>query len=98
MTIFCCWHGERDLILRSVQRTRLEGRAMVLQLSVGTFGKASAVLHLHNFVVPVLFGVAVLAASITGFVTVAPNRLVSGNPIGLFTAAAARFSVGIAVL
>jgi osmoprotectant transport system permease protein len=52
----------------------------------------------RNDVLLVLFAVAVLAAAATGFVTVAPNRLVSGDPVGLFAAADPRFTAPIAVL
>jgi len=54
--------------------------------------------RLHNRVLPVLFGAAAVAALTTGFVTVAPNRLVSGHPVGLFVAADWRFSAAIIVI
>jgi osmoprotectant transport system permease protein len=50
----------------------------------------------HNDVVPVLFGVGALAALTGGFVSVAPNRLLSGRPVGLFAAADMRLSTAIA--
>ncbi len=46
-------------------------------------------------VVPVLFVAAAAAMAAVGFVTVAPNRLVSGRPIGLLAAADARTAGGI---
>ncbi|HEX3952990.1 MAG TPA: ABC transporter permease [Stellaceae bacterium] len=50
----------------------------------------------RNMVVPVLFLASTCAAFGSGFVTVAPNRLVSGRAIGLFAAAAPALSVAIA--
>jgi osmoprotectant transport system permease protein len=52
----------------------------------------------HNRVVPVLVITAAAAASGCGFVTLAPNRLVSGVPIGLFAAADPRLSGAIVLL
>src|SRR5712691_3646834 len=52
----------------------------------------------RNDVMPVLVAASVAAVLTSGFVTSAPNRLISGRPIGLFAAADARFTVGIAVL
>ncbi len=52
----------------------------------------------HNFVLPVLFMVAVVAVLAGGFVTSAPNRLVSGRPIGLFMAADSRLCAAIVVV
>ena len=43
-------------------------------------------LRLHNLVLPALFAAAAVAVLTTGFVTSAPNRLVSGRPVGLFAA------------
>ncbi|HEV8678732.1 MAG TPA: ABC transporter permease, partial [Stellaceae bacterium] len=54
--------------------------------------------RLHKRVVPVLFGAAVLAVLTTGFVTVAPNRLVSGQPVGLFAATDGRLAAAIVVI
>lgn len=55
-------------------------------------------LRLPNRVVPVLFAAAALAVLTTGFVTVAPNRLVSGHPIGLIAAIDGRLVVAIAFI
>jgi osmoprotectant transport system permease protein len=55
-------------------------------------------LRLHNLVLPVLFAAAMAAALMLGFVAVAPNRLVSGRPIGLFAAADSRLTVGMVAL
>ena len=53
--------------------------------------------QLHNLVLPVLFAVGVAAVLTTGFVSVAPNRLLSGRPIGLFAAADMRLGAAIAI-
>ena len=45
-------------------------------------------LSLHNRILPVLFTAGAAAILGSGFVSLAPNRLVSGQPIGLFAAAA----------
>jgi osmoprotectant transport system permease protein len=50
-----------------------------------------------NFVRPVLFAVAGAAVLTQGFVTSAPNRLLSGRPIGLFAAVDPRLCAVIAV-
>jgi osmoprotectant transport system permease protein len=55
-------------------------------------------LRFHNHVVPVLVAAAALAAPICGFVTIAPNRLVSGESVALWLAAEPRFTAAIAVL
>ncbi|MGA8552675.1 MAG: hypothetical protein WB678_20825, partial [Stellaceae bacterium] len=50
---------------------------------------------------PVLLVLVIVAAAATvtaGFVALAPNRLVSGRPIGLLSAAGAAPSIGIAAL
>jgi osmoprotectant transport system permease protein len=52
----------------------------------------------YNLVIPVLFAVSVAAVLATGFVAIAPNRLVSGRPIGLFTAASLPLAATIAGL
>ncbi|HLY44105.1 MAG TPA: ABC transporter permease [Stellaceae bacterium] len=54
--------------------------------------------RLHNRVLPTLVGAAALATLGCGFVTLAPNRLVSGRPIGLFAVADSRFGWAIAGL
>ena len=53
--------------------------------------------QLHNLVLPVLFAIAVAAVLTTGFVSVAPNRLLSGRPIGLFAAVDMRLGAAIAI-
>jgi osmoprotectant transport system permease protein len=52
----------------------------------------------HNTVLPLLFAAGAAAVASTGFLTVAPNRLVSGSSIGLFAAAPAVISGTIAGL
>src|SRR5271170_1122384 len=52
----------------------------------------------RNDVVPTLFAVAVAAVLGTGFVTSAPNRLLSGRPIGLFGAADPRLGAAIGIV
>jgi osmoprotectant transport system permease protein len=59
---------------------------------------APPLLWLHDRVLPVLFAAAVAAALGTGFVTLAPNRLVAGHPIGLFVAADPLLAAAIATL
>ena len=49
-------------------------------------------------VLPVLFAVGGLAALTGGFVSIAPNRLLSGHPIGLFAAADMRLGTAIVVV
>lgn len=51
-----------------------------------------------NDVLPVLFAVGALAVLGLGFVTSAPNRLVSGRPIGLFAAADQRLAIAIVII
>jgi osmoprotectant transport system permease protein len=65
---------------------------------LGTLSGLVPSLRLHNFVLPTLFGVAVTAVLTTGFVTLAPNRLLSGRPIGLFAAADLRLGIAIATI
>jgi len=55
-------------------------------------------IRLHNHVIPLLFAAAVVAAATCGFVAVAPNRLVSGEPVPLWFAADPIFIAGLAVL
>jgi len=54
--------------------------------------------RLHNRVLPTLFAAGVAAVLTTGFVSVAPNRLLSGRPIGLFAAADRRLGAAICVI
>jgi osmoprotectant transport system permease protein len=54
---------------------------------------------LHNRVLPVLFAAAAVVVWDGGFLTLAPNRLVSGRPIGLFAAAGdVRFAAAMTAL
>jgi osmoprotectant transport system permease protein len=52
---------------------------------------------IHNQVLFVLVLTAMLAVLLTGFVAVAPNRLVSGKPIALWSAAGKTFTTALAV-
>jgi len=54
--------------------------------------------RLNNLVLPTLLAAGVAAVLTTGFVAVAPNRLLSGHPIGLFAAANGRLGAAIAVV
>jgi len=54
-------------------------------------------IRLHNHVLPVLIVAAAAAVAGTGFVAVAPNRLVSGRPVMLWAAADAGLTAAIAV-
>lgn len=53
---------------------------------------------IRNRVLPLLFLVAGAAVAGGGFVAVAPNRLLSGTPIGLFAACDQRLSIAIVAL
>jgi osmoprotectant transport system permease protein len=55
-------------------------------------------LRLHNRVVAVLFVVAAVGAVRGSFLSLAPNRLVSGRPVGLFAAGNGGFAAAIVVL
>ncbi len=55
-------------------------------------------LSIYNPVLLVLVVAAVLAALGLGFVAVAPNRLISGRPVALWTAAGPVFTAAIAVI
>jgi osmoprotectant transport system permease protein len=68
---------------------------MALQSGIGAGPVPS--FRLHNLVLPTLAAAGVAADLGTGFVTIAPNRLLSGRPIGLF-AADQRLGVAIAVI
>ena len=57
-----------------------------------------ATLRLRNRVVPTLFAAAAVAVLIGGFLTLAPNRLVSGRPVGLFAAVDPRLASTIVLL
>ncbi len=54
--------------------------------------------RLHNLVLPTLLGVGAVAVVTTGFVTSAPNRLLSGRPIGLFAAVDMRLGAAIGLI
>ena len=66
---------------------------MALQSGIEA-GRVSA-FRLHNFVLPTLMAAGIAAVLTTGFVTSAPNRLLSGRPIGLFAAADLRLGAAI---
>src|SRR5712691_3262947 len=83
----------RNVILRSPRSGRLEGREMALQSGIEAGLVPS--FRLHNFVLPTLFTAGLAAVLTTGFVTSAPNRLLSGRPIGLFAAADLRLGAAI---
>jgi osmoprotectant transport system permease protein len=51
----------------------------------------------QNLAVPVLFAIGFVAVLTAGFVSVAPNRLLSGRPIGLFAAADLRMCAAVVV-
>ena len=55
-------------------------------------------IRLYNHVVPVLISAAVIAATACGFISVAPNRLVTGEPVALWLAADPRVTAALAVL
>ncbi|MBV8492604.1 MAG: ABC transporter permease [Alphaproteobacteria bacterium] len=61
-------------------------------------GARFSVIGVHNHVVPALVAAAGLATATCGFIAVAPNRLVSGQPVALWLAADPRLSVSIAGL
>lgn len=50
----------------------------------------------RNQVLPLLVAIAAIAATSAGFVSLAPNRLVSGHPMVLWQAGASPFSLGMA--
>src|SRR5437763_14664429 len=54
-------------------------------------------IRLHNNVLALLIVFAAVAVATTGFVAVAPNRLISGRPIVLWLAADPRLSAAIAL-
>jgi osmoprotectant transport system permease protein len=54
-------------------------------------------IRLHNRVVPVLVAIGFATVLVGGFVSLAPNRLVSGRPIGLFAASPGHV-IAIAIL
>jgi osmoprotectant transport system permease protein len=69
----------------------MPGPAMPVVAAVGRF----PAIRLHNHVLSVLVVVAAAAVASTGFVTVAPNRLVSGRAVMLWAAADTRLIAGI---
>src|SRR5437870_13738099 len=66
---------------------------MALQSGIEA-GRVSA-FRLHNLVLPTLMAAGVAAVLTTGVVTSAPNRLLSGRPIGLFAATDLRLGAAI---
>jgi osmoprotectant transport system permease protein len=54
-------------------------------------------LRLHNHVLALLVIVAAVAVVTTGFVAIAPNRLVSGQPVALWLATDPRLGIAIAL-
>jgi osmoprotectant transport system permease protein len=56
------------------------------------------VIRIRNRVLPLLFAAAALGVAGGGFVAVAPNRLLSGEPVGLFAACDWRLSLAIVAL
>jgi osmoprotectant transport system permease protein len=74
---------------------RLEGRTMAPQSGI-VAGLAPS-FRPQDPVLPVLFAVGALAALTMGFVSVAPNRLLSGRPVGLFAAADMRLGAAVVV-
>ena len=69
-----------------------------MALQSGTAAGLVPSFRLHNLVLPTLFAAGIAAVLTTGFVTVAPNRLLSGRPIGLFAAADGRLCAAIAII
>jgi osmoprotectant transport system permease protein len=55
-------------------------------------------IRLYNHVLPVLVVITTVAVAILGFVTMAPNRLVSGRAVALWLAADPGLSVAVALL
>jgi osmoprotectant transport system permease protein len=86
----------KNVILRSLHSGRLEGRTMAPQS--GIVARLVPSFRPQDPVLPVLFAVGVVAVLSGGFVSVAPNRLLSGRPLGLFTAADIRLSTAIVVV
>jgi osmoprotectant transport system permease protein len=66
-----------------------------MALQSGIISARVSSFQLDNLVLPVLLAMAGLSVITTGFVSVAPNRLLSGRPIGLFAATDMRFSLAI---
>src|SRR5580765_4087636 len=83
----------KNVILRSPPSGRLEGRTMALQ-SGSVAGQVPS-FRPQDPVLPVLVAVGALAVLTMGFVSVAPNRLLSGRPVGLFAAADMRLGAAI---
>ncbi|MGE5269076.1 MAG: ABC transporter permease [Thiohalocapsa sp.] len=74
-----------------IQRRNLDGQSLPAAGLLRRFAP-------RNDVVVVLLATALAATLTTGFVTLAPNRLVSGQPIGLVAAAGPGFAAVIAAL
>jgi osmoprotectant transport system permease protein len=69
-----------------------------MALQSGIEGGLVRSFRLHNLVLPTLSAAGVAAVLTTGFVTSAPNRLLSGRPIGLFAAADLRLGAAIGAI
>lgn len=67
-------------------------------LPAAAFAVRPAHLRPHNLVIPALFATGLVAVLSAGFLTVARNRLVSGQSVGLAAAADWRLGFGIAIL
>src|SRR5207249_5042249 len=87
---------KKDVILGSLHSGRVEGRTMALQSGIAA--GLVPLLRPHNLVLPTLLAAGVLGVLAAGFVTLAPNRLLSGRPVGLFAAADGRLSAAIAII
>lgn len=94
------WHERLQTLAhtRSVLWLAGPGPAVTVDQALRPRTATAAALGLRNRVLPVLFAAAAVAALTGGFVTLAPNRLVSGRPVGLFAAADPRLSGAIVLL
>jgi len=63
-----------------------------------TAGSGAGRLQLHNRVLAALIAAGAAGALAVGFVTLAPNRLVSGRPIGFVVACGPHFAAGMTAL
>ena len=79
----CSRELSRSPPLGGGERISFGFQLMTAHAEVGT-AKSAAAIGLHNWVLPVLFLAGAAAVLAAGFVTLAPNRLLSGRPIGLF--------------
>jgi osmoprotectant transport system permease protein len=69
-----------------------------MTLQSGTPAGLAPSFRVHNLVLPTLAAAAVAAVLGTGFLSVAPNRLLSGRPIRLFAAADLRLGAATATI